>query len=120
MDIMRAKEILEILADGVNPMTGEVLPAIDSCNQVEVVRALHAVLKHINVEQEKQKRPQPENAGKPWTQEDEEILCRMFDTGCTRKEICNHFQRSQGAIAARLVKLGKIQEREEFRSRQVK
>ena len=59
--------------------------------------------------------PQPENAGKPWTEEDEEILSRMFDTGCTKKEICNHFQRSQGAIAARLVRLGKIRDRYEFR-----
>ena len=87
MDIIRAKEILEILADGVNPMTGEVLPGSDSCNQVEVVRAIHAVLKHIDLEPEKPKRPQPENAGKPWTEEDEEVLSRMFDTGCTRKEI---------------------------------
>ena len=115
MDIIRAKEILEILADGVNPLTGEVLPDSDSCNQVEVVRAIHAVLKHIDLEPEKPKRPQPENAGKPWTEEDEEILSRMFDTGCTKKEICNHFQRSQWAIAARLVRLGKIRDRYEFR-----
>ena len=117
MDIIRAKEILEMLADGVNPMTGEVLPYSDSCNQVEVVRAIHAVLKHIAVEPEKPKRPMPENAGKPWTKDDEEILCRMFDTGCTEKEICNHFQRSSGAIAARLVRLGKIEARDEFRNR---
>ena len=117
MDIIRAKEILEILADGVNPLTGEVLPDSDSCNQVEVVRAIHAVLKYIDLEPEKPKRPQPENAGKPWTQEDEEILCRMFDTGCPGEAICNHFQRSHGAIAAKLVKLGKIRERREFQLR---
>lgn len=115
MDIIRAKEILEVLADGVNPMTGEVLPDTDSCNHVEVVRALHTALKHINTEPEKSKYPQPENAGKPWTKEEEEILCRMFDTGCTKKEICNHFQRTEGAIAARLVRLGRINERSEFR-----
>lgn len=115
MDILRAKEILEVLADGVNPMTGEVLPASDSCNQVEVVRALHTVLKYLDAEPEKPKRPQLENAGKPWTKEDEEILCRMFDTGCTKKEIRNHFQRSEGAIAARLIRLGKIRDRYEFR-----
>ena len=115
MDIVKAKEILEILADGVNPLTGEVLPAHDSCNQVEVVRALHAVLKYLDMPVDKTRRPQAENAGKPWTQEDEEILCRMFDAGCSRKEICDHFQRSKGAIAARLVRLGKISERDEFR-----
>lgn len=117
MDILRAKEILACLADGVNPETGEVLPAYDSSNQAEVVRALHTVLRHLDNIPEKKKRPQPENAGKPWTDADEEILCRMFDTGCSPKEICNHFQRSQGAIASRLVRLGKIKEREDFRLR---
>lgn len=39
MDILRAKEIIEGLADGVNPLTGEVLSPEDSCNQAEVVRA---------------------------------------------------------------------------------
>ena len=117
MDIVRAKEILEIIADGTHPNTGELLPKYDSCNQVEVVRAFHTVLKHLNAKADKVKPPQTENAGKPWTKEDEEILCRMFDTGCSRKEICNHFQRSRGAIAARLVKLGKISSRDEFRLR---
>ena len=117
MDIWRAKEILETLADGVNPMTGEVLPNYDSCNQVEIVRAIHTVLKYLNIEPAKTKQSQLENAGKPWTRADEEILCRMFDTGCSGEVICNHFQRSHGAIAAKLVKLGKISERREFRLR---
>ena len=117
MDIIRAKEILEILADGVNPLTGEVLPDSDSCNQVEVVRAIHTILKCINAETAKSKDSMPENAGKPWTRADEEILCRMFDTGCPGEVICNHFQRSHGSIAAKLVKLGKIRERREFQLR---
>lgn len=115
MDIIRAKEILETLADGVNPVTGEVLPEWDSCNQVEIVRALHMVLKSLESVQGKPQRPQAENAGKPWAKEDEEILCQMFETGCTSKEICNHFGRTKGAIAARLVRLGKIEERADLK-----
>lgn len=111
MDIIRAKEILETLADGVNPLTGEVLPENDSCNQVEVVRALHTILKHITPIPEKQKKVQPQNAGKPWSIEDDQILSQMFDSGCSTKDMCNHFSRSKGAIAARLVHLGKIAER---------
>ena len=60
MDIIRAKELLQILADGVNPLTGEVLPAEDSCNQPEIIRALNAVLAAIS---EKKPKNQPENAG---------------------------------------------------------
>ena len=111
MDVVRAKEILETLADGVNPMTGEILPEWDSCNQAEVVRALHTILKSLESIQEKAKKALPENAGKPWSPEDEEILCRMYETGCSTKEICSHFRRTKGAIAARLVHLGKIAEK---------
>lgn len=115
MDIIRAKEILEILADGVNPVTGEVLPEWDGCNQVEIVRAFHTVLKNLESVQEKPKKPQAENAGKPWTEEDEEILCQMFETGCTSREMCKRFGRTKGAIGARLVRLGKISERADLK-----
>lgn len=116
MNIERAKQLITILADGVNPLTGEVLPEEDSCNQVEIVRALHKILMSLN-EQQKPKKKLPENSGKPWTGEDEVLLCAMFDSGRTNKEICEHFKRTTGAIAARLVKLGKISEREEFSRR---
>ena len=44
MDIERAKELLTVLSDGVNPLTGELLSEDDSCNQVEIIRALNTVL----------------------------------------------------------------------------
>ena len=44
MDINRAKEILSILAEGIDPTTGEILPDDSVCNKAEVVRALYAVL----------------------------------------------------------------------------
>lgn len=120
MDIERAKEILTILADGVNPITGEVLEKDDCCNQVEIVRALNIVLRQVENKSKGETRQNGkskalfENAGKPWSEEDEEALSRMFEDGCSGKEICDHFKRSNRAIAARLVKLGKISEREEF------
>lgn len=33
MDLQRARKILETLADGVDPMTGEVLPEEHVCNR---------------------------------------------------------------------------------------
>lgn len=41
MDVQRAKELLTVLADGVDPLTGEVLPDDHVCNKGEIVRALH-------------------------------------------------------------------------------
>lgn len=105
MDIERAKEVLQTLADGVNPSTGELLPGEDSCSQVEVVRALHTVLRVLDTQK---KKTLPENAGKPWTEQEDETLCKMFDSGAGRKEICNYFKRTSGAITSRLARLGKI------------
>ena len=50
----------------------------------------------------------PENAGKPWSAEDDDTLARMFDSGAAREDICDYFKRTSGAITSRLVRLGKI------------
>lgn len=116
MDIERAKEILTILADGVNPVTGEILPDTDSANQAEVVRALYVAINSLNTKasKEKSKMDGPENAGKPWTEDDDILLCSMFDKKCSKSDMIDHFKRTQGAIVARLVRLGKIQNSSEF------
>lgn len=114
MDLARARQVLSMLADGISPLTGEILPDDNLCNQAEILRALHTVLAAIPVPKEKNL---PPNAGKPWTSEDDEKLSRMYDSGSTKKELCSYFQRTDGAIAARLVRIGKVQSREEYRTK---
>lgn len=116
MDIERAKELLLILSDGINPLTGEILPDEDICNQVEIVRALNTVLRELEQCQKKKNKKSPllENAGKPWTEADDDLLSIMFDEGYSRKDICVHFKRTTGAVASRLVRLGKIENRDQF------
>ena len=117
MDAFYAKQILQSLADGVNPATGEVLSREDSCNEPEVIRALHWVLQELEKAEKPAKatpRSGRENAGTPWTEEDEKMLCIMFDRGDAKKDMCNYFKRSERGIAARLVKLGIITSRDEF------
>ena len=116
MDLHRAKELLYTLADGVNPLTGEILPETDSCNQVEIVRALHKVLRVLDETDAKQKSPAG-NAGKPWTAEDDAALCRMFDAGSTCQDMQAYFQRTRSSIETRLVRVGKIQRRSDFRGK---
>lgn len=57
----------------------------------------------------------PENSGKPWTPELDQQLCDMFDCGASVKEMCAQFKRSRGGIAARLVRLGKIENRTDLK-----
>lgn len=110
--LQRAKELLSGVADGVDPLTGEVLPEDHVCNKAEIIRAFHCVLKALPG---KPPKPQPENAGKPWNDADDAVLCQMFDAGGSKKEMCDYFKRSEGSLAARLVRLGKISDRAEFR-----
>ena len=105
MEIQRAKELLEILADGIDPLTGEVLPDDHVCNKGEIVRALHCAVEEMS---RRRKRPLPENNGKPWTEERDSELCRLFDEGMKKKELCAHFKRSPGSIESRLEKLGRL------------
>ena len=113
MDIQKAKEILSILADGTNPITGEALASYDSCNQADVVRALHSVLMELDKQPKKNPQPQPRNAGKPWTTDEEERLIAEYKSSMQAYEIAKIHGRTQRAIAARLVHLDIVKQRED-------
>lgn len=115
MDIVRAKEIISSLAEGVDPTTGEVLPDNSVCNKGEIVRAFYAILNHLD--EKKPKKNTPANAGKPWTKEDEDLLVSLYRSSTPKREICRALQRTESGVAARLVHLGVIEDREIFRRR---
>jgi hypothetical protein len=50
----------------------------------------------------------PENAGKPWTEEEDNRLISHYDIGKSIKEISEEHKRTEGAIKSRLLKLDKI------------
>ena len=114
MDTTRAREIIGALAEGIDPTTGEVLPHDHVCNKGEIVRALYIALDAIEA---KPKRKQPENAGKPWTAEDECLLKTLYESGAPKKEICHTLKRYVTSVAARLVHMGLIDNRDVFRDR---
>lgn len=114
MDIKRAKELLSALADGVDPLTGEVLEKDHVCNQPDIIRAINVALRELEKQPKKKPSNLPENAGKPWTKDDDEKLCQMFDNGADIRDLSEYFKRTAGSIMSRLVKLGKIQEQGGF------
>lgn len=107
MEINQAKQLLSTLAEGIDPITGELLPQGHVCNNVEIVRALYTL---INAAKSKPANA-PVKAGAPWTKEDEQLLRKMFNDGITIESLSTHFQRSKGSIHARLVRLGLITEK---------
>lgn len=130
MDLADAREILYVLAGGRHPITRKLLSADDACNNVDVVRALYTILAYVDSveaniqssllkpkltrEQRNIEQSLPINNGKLWTQEEDEELCDLFDRGVKGSELSAHFERTHGGIASRLVRLGKINERQEL------
>ena len=50
----------------------------------------------------------PNNAGKPWTEEENQQIIEAFNNGESIATIAERHQRTQGSIRSRLVKLGII------------
>ena len=115
MDTTRAREIIAALAEGVDPTTGEVLPDNSVCNKGEIVRAFYAILNHLD--EKKAKKNMPANAGKPWNKEDENLLIDLYQSSAAKRDICKALQRTESGVAARLVHLGIIENRDIFRDR---
>ncbi len=59
----------------------------------------------------------PENAGAKWSAEDERLLVKMYNSGATKREMCDRFKRTETGLAARLVRLRVIKDRDTFRNR---
>jgi hypothetical protein len=111
MDTQQALRIMQALADGVDPDTGEVLRRDSVLQSPNVIRALARSVEILeySIERERERqRKLPPNAGKPWIPEEEAQICDELKKGMKFGEIAKMHNRTTGAIVARLVRLGKI------------
>jgi hypothetical protein len=128
VEVVDAMVVIETLANGIDPTTGDVLPEGSPYNHPTVIRALFASLKAMERlrrrgerrtrrrrKREERGRSAPENAGRSWSVEEDQRLLAAFDDGASLQTIGATHHRSEGAIAARLVRLGRISERSEAR-----
>ena len=116
MNLSEAIQYLSVLADGIDPLTGEQLPGDHICNRADTVRALYTLLAEARyMMNTTQQEGTLANAGKPWSQGDDLVLLQMFENGNSRQEMRAYLKRSDDGIAARLVRLGKIATRDEYR-----
>ncbi|WP_024304571.1 hypothetical protein [Pseudogulbenkiania sp. MAI-1] len=110
MTRQEARNILQSLAHGINPASGEVLSNQSPFNQPDVIRALFVAGEAL-VEAEKRQRKEASSdshAGQPWSEEEESRVKAAFAEGKSIVEIAALHQRSRGAITARLARLGLI------------
>lgn len=114
MELQIARQIIDTLAQGIHPVTGEVMPEDSPYNAPPVIRALHAVARALDgagvapAEGERARRKQPPNAGKAWTAQEDAALETAFDAGIALKQVAQELGRTQFAVEQRLVKLGKV------------
>ena len=107
---------LRAWADGVDPATGEMLPADHPGQRPETLRVVFAALALLQAQQvivasvvsRANGGGRPRNAGRSWTLDDDVTLANAFDAGDAVGALASRMERTRGSINARLVKLGKI------------
>ncbi|RYF14938.1 MAG: hypothetical protein EOO30_16500 [Comamonadaceae bacterium] len=110
MELQIARQIIDTLAQGIHPVTGEAMPEDSPYNAPPVIRALHAVSRALEAgaPQPEPAARRPPNAGKPWSAQEDSALEIAFDAGIALKQVAQELGRTQFAVEQRLVKLGKI------------
>ncbi len=116
-------KIIDALANGINPITGEYLAADSLYNHPDIIRAMFTTLKHLNSPPKKKakvkkttpekqaeniERGLPRNAGLPWLEEQRNELAEQFNLGTQIQTLANVYERTSGAITAELKKQGLI------------
>ncbi len=118
MNQEQARTLIAALADGFDPDTGDALPVDSVCQRPAVIRALYLAAQALAAGGAMAAAPArelPRQAGKPWSQEEDEALAAAFKAGSSAGELAEAHCRTRGAIAARLVRLGLIEERKDLR-----
>lgn len=117
-------KIIETLANGVDPATGEVLPNESPYNNPDTIRALFTVIDRIKNPPEKRPKIKksielkqsenignglPKNAGLPWTKEQKHKLAEQFKANELLDDLAETHGRTKGAITSELKKQGLIE-----------
>ncbi len=108
MDPLDARQILQTLVQGFDPVSGAELPAGTVVQSAEVIRALLAGISALEADALRARRRSqlPENVGRAWSPEEEERLSAAFRAGEKLPAIAAGHRRTVAAIEARLERLG--------------
>jgi hypothetical protein len=110
MQEQRARQILQSLVQGVDPFSGEELPAGTVLQQADVLRALLAgvVALEQGAARASRRAQLPRNIGRAWSAAEQGELIDAFQAGEILADVAVRHGRTLRAIEARLEKLGLI------------
>ena len=108
MKEQRAREILQALVQGIDPMTGDELPSRTVIQHADVLRALLAGVSALeqSVARSQRRAQLPGNVGRAWAKEEEAKLVAAFKSDESLPDIAARHGRTLRAIEARLERLG--------------
>ena len=130
MDNERAIEVLEMLLDGIHPVTGEILSENGIHTEPDVIMALYKSVEALYSEtggkikagsrQGQYTKRGKLNAGRPWTEEDDQKLRQLFKNQVPVERMCVILQRRPRGINNRLMCLGLMQRTTDRYGNQIK
>ena len=102
--------VLESLANGVDPATGQKIPLefLQGGATVDALSTAGALLKEDATRPARRNNPTFPAAGAPWTEEEDKRLLGEHDGGMTAAQIALAHGRTSNSITLRLIKLGRI------------
>jgi hypothetical protein len=113
MSPQEAQRIVDSLAHGIDPESGEVLTGDSPLCSAPVIRALFlasTALSDLGKGRAGKSTGRPGKAGTPWSADEDAELAAAFDSGTPVRELAGKHQRSTGGIRSRLVHLGRMTE----------
>lgn len=103
----RAAATLKMLAQGLHPATGEILPLGGVLSDVEVVRALFLGAEALQTQTASNSQSSElSRQGQPWSEAEDQQLRNSYARTKSTQQLAKEHGRSCGAIKARLVRLG--------------
>jgi hypothetical protein len=113
MESSDALKILRVLADGIDPTTGEVFESDSPYQHPIIIRALFAGIQALERVEKRRERERilPSNAGKAWSEDEDKELVEFFKRGVTIADLSRKHQRTIGSIESRLIRHGLIEQK---------
>lgn len=111
MNYQTAIDILQMMQNGVDPITGEVFPKDHVCCEPDVMDALAVAVMALDAQKNQAaysktyRKNGQLNAGRPWTEEDMQQLQALHAQGVSVEEICRQLQRRPRGVERHLALL---------------
>lgn len=108
MERTQVIRVLECVANGINPQTGDALDGVFATPVV--IRALFTAVEMIKTtaEEQQSRRKIVGGAGTRWSSEEDVALTIEYDEGMSILDIASKHSRTPTAITMRLIKLGRV------------